>query len=89
MIIGIIALALLLFILLLRPKRGTRGSTPAQRRDDSSGIIFDETPAASWHGSALPDDRFEPGGGDSGGGGASGSWDDPGDSGSDSGGDNS
>ena len=88
LIIPIIILAVVLFILLSRPRRAkpiVAPPTPDQREARrGDGIIYGETPDGLWQGGSLPDD-FTPGGGDFGGGGSSSSWDTPASGGDDGG----
>ncbi len=89
MIITIIILAVLLVLLMFRPRRRAEPEVlPVDpRRDDRDAMIFGETPGGLWPGGAVADaPPIEPGGGDFGGGGASGDWNDSSDS---SGGDSS
>lgn len=76
LIIPILGLALVLLLLLARPKKRAvpPAFVPDLRRGDEDTLIYGATPSGTWEGGKLPE-NFTPGGGDFGGGGSSGSWD--------------
>ena len=77
MIIAIINLAVLLLLLLFRPRRsiGARSPVEQRHREGSGGPSHGETPGALWQADRLPGAKaMEPGNGDFDGGGASGDW---------------
>ena len=71
----ILGLALVLLLLLARPKRkAPQPMKPPLRRGDDDTLIYGHTPNGTWEGGKLPE-GFTPGGGNFGGAGSSGSWD--------------